>query len=132
MIHSFISDAGIRSPYAIVPQEYCLGKWRQPREKFGHGTPEAYNVFAKISYQMIGASFLYPLDLKISIPPLSGDNSQFVEISDKGPSIQKITLNIPPDILPGAAIDIMLQCPRIAVDSDLNARSLSIVRIEQR
>lgn len=53
MVHHFMCQANIASPYAIVPIEYVTGKWRQPQEEFGHGTPEAYTIFAEILYEMV-------------------------------------------------------------------------------
>jgi len=53
MVHHLVERAKIESPYTIVPTEYVFGKWRQSSEKFGHGTPEAYVIYAKIVYQMV-------------------------------------------------------------------------------
>lgn len=229
MIHYYILNSNIHSPYTILPITYCHGKWRYPPEKWSHGTPAAYVIFAKIVYQMVsenlgwnrlpekvtgpdgssvlnykktppgnwearfihianyqtriipeifvpGSSdtrlqcwgmmdwgsgtmarstvillkrkpnssqltisikrmprfrFIYPMELHISIPSPSGGQSLLAELPERGDDILRFTIPIPPDIMVGSAIDVLMQAPRTAVTSDFRSITMQIIRIEQ-
>jgi hypothetical protein len=47
-IHDRVIDAGIESPYVIVPIELTKGRYRNDR--FGHGTPEANEIYGRMVY----------------------------------------------------------------------------------
>lgn len=53
MVHALLQRTDIQVPYSIVPIKYTVGKWQQPPEKYGHGTPEAHSIYARILYHMI-------------------------------------------------------------------------------
>ncbi len=52
VVHDLMVRANVQAPYAIVPREFLTGKWRR-QEIYGHGTPAAYTVFARIIYHMV-------------------------------------------------------------------------------
>lgn len=227
-VHYHMARADVSAPYAIVPQEFYGGKWRN-RGRFGHGTPEVYTVFAKIIYQMVArevgwqplpemvktqdgaeipiyaepppgdweaqskllirrpvtdsydfepgskhsarqiksgldretgaassnpafivlkrksgstllrlhlkrlpdARYLYPLEVTATIPSVSGGASVTTHLPEDGPEVQTIDLDIPADIEPGSAIDLIVETPRSILDEHFIARSFYIVRVEQ-
>ena len=50
--HRLIGEAGIESPYVVLPKEYAAGEYRNPRP-IGHATVEANRLYARILYRAI-------------------------------------------------------------------------------
>lgn len=66
LVHAHMKEAGVTAPYTILPEEYCTGKWRRPRQVFGHGTPEAYRIHARLVYDMVAPDLGWkPLDARV-------------------------------------------------------------------
>ncbi|MEM6457373.1 MAG: hypothetical protein AAF772_19960, partial [Acidobacteriota bacterium] len=48
-VHAGMRDAGLRSPYAIVPVRYTLGAWLND-SRWGHGNADAHALYARLLY----------------------------------------------------------------------------------
>jgi len=75
--------------------------------------------------------FIYPLDVVASIPSRSGGTRTRLRIPRGGSSRHVLNLELPQDIEPGAAIDLIIEASRNALDRDLVPISAFIERIEQ-
>ena len=79
------------------------------------------------------AASLYPLELTVSIPSPGGGRRTVTVIPADGPVLHRFSLAMPPDVEPGAALDIVFRAGRAASAPDVRlARSLFIKAIEQR
>jgi hypothetical protein len=57
-IHAGVLGSGIEAPYVIVPNELTKGRWRGDR--FGHATPEAYEIYGRMVYAGLAKHFGWP------------------------------------------------------------------------
>ncbi len=59
IVHDLVSEAGIEAPYLIAPKEMVGGRWSGPKP-WGHGTPEAYEVYGRMLYRGLGERLGWP------------------------------------------------------------------------
>jgi hypothetical protein len=52
IVHRFVAEAGLRAPYAVVPEELTLGEWLTKLEN-PHGNPRANRVYARILHRVL-------------------------------------------------------------------------------
>jgi hypothetical protein len=57
-IHAGVLGAGIDAPYVIVPNELTKGRYRA--DSFGHGTPEAYEIYGRMVYAGLAPTLGWP------------------------------------------------------------------------
>jgi hypothetical protein len=58
LVHRFIAEAGLASPYAIVPERLTLGEWLEPEER--HGNARANVIYARILHRLLERSLGWP------------------------------------------------------------------------
>jgi hypothetical protein len=66
-IHAGVSEAGIASPYVVVPTDLTKGRWRNRR--FGHGTPEANEMYGRMVYAGLAPLLDWPPLPAAEAPP---------------------------------------------------------------
>ncbi len=65
VVHHFVGDAGLESPYLINPEEFRTGRWFSP--DYQHGTAAANQVYGRFVYQALARV----LDWRL-LPPAAG------------------------------------------------------------
>ena len=98
--HYLVSQGAIEAPYAILPRTYSTSaRWRNPREKFGHGTAEAQGVFAKVVYRLVAG--------KLGWKPLPRDQQA-------GPGSEvAVHHTVPPGDWAAKATEVLRDQPRL-------------------
>jgi hypothetical protein len=51
--HYHLSQAGIKAPYLVAPPEFYVPPYVGAPQDFGHGTPQAYDAFARMIYRLV-------------------------------------------------------------------------------
>ncbi len=67
--HALVADAGLKTPYLVVPRELTVGKYRNP-PPFRHGTAAANLLYAERLYRGISPALGWP---PINDPKVPGD-----------------------------------------------------------
>jgi len=79
------------------------------------------------------AAGLYPLRLTVSIPSPEDSQRRVFEVPAGGAESLSVDLDLPRDLPPGVALDVVLESDRVVSAAHLlAARSLYIESIEQR
>ena len=60
-VHASVADAGLRSPYAVVPGRFLEGAWLNPPPLL-HGTPAANALYGAIAYRGLAGVLGWPAD----------------------------------------------------------------------
>jgi len=78
------------------------------------------------------APSLAPLPVRVSIPSPSGEVAAAISLRADGPAEQHVELALPPDVRPGAALDVTLRAPRAISAPRVPApRAFYVVSIDQ-
>ncbi len=59
MVHGLVAEAGLHSPYLIVPRHYNLGRWSLP-PPVSHATAEAHELYGFMVYQGLAEQLGWP------------------------------------------------------------------------
>jgi hypothetical protein len=82
--------------------------------------------------RLSGLKYLYPLELKFTIPSFEKDLSCTHTISADGPQVQTFDVPIPADIVPGRFMEVMILAPRASLRDDFMPQCTRVVRMEQK
>ena len=77
------------------------------------------------------AALLYPLEVRARIPSPSGGTRASLRMTRDAPGTQTLALEIPADVAPGAALDLIVETVRSVVVGENVARSLFLDGVEQ-
>ncbi len=142
------SDRGLLAQTAIaIPETYepgagrdasCVGPMDCATGLMGKATtvlirrrPGASRVRLELR-RLPEVSYLYPLQLELAIPSPSGGTRAAVVLAAEGPLTQSFSLDLPSDLVVGAALDVVVRAAGAGIGPDgFAARSLRILRIDQ-
>ena len=78
-----------------------------------------------------GTEVIYPLEVVASIPSPSGGTSTREVLAREGSPSFELAMDIPPEIEPDSAIDLIIEVPRCVVDRNMAAISCYVEQVDQ-
>lgn len=146
-VEALMAKATSRIPEAYVPGAQspgsqsdiqCIGPMDCTTGLTGKATtilvrrrPGALRVAVSLR-RLPDAFSLYPLPVRVSIPSPSGGTEAAATLAADGPDVQRVVVEIPPDLRAGAALDVQVRAARaVSAPGVLAPRSLFVAAIEQ-
>ena len=105
IVHDFVRESDIRAPYLILPRKMVGGQWSLPAPWY-HGTPAAYEIFARMLYRGLAVDLGWPpLDLDPEKDPHPAEAFRQVPPGDWRRSAREVALEgsreVPTRFVPG-------------------------------
>lgn len=130
-------EASFRPPQATPKQ--CVGPVSCDTGLFGRAATVLVRKrpgaqFLEIELGRVPSlQWLYPLDMAVAVPSPAGGTRARVTIPQDGPDPHRVTVEIPDDIQPGAALDVVFEAERAAATERRTVPGSVFIRsIEQR
>ncbi len=127
-----------------IPEDYVAGDRRQ-RQWAGPGDPETGEIGLSTTVLVRPPSgsrsleitvarieelqAFYPLEIEVEIPSPSGGTRHTTTVLDQGETRHRFRIAIPPDVAPGAAVDVVFTPARVT-SRGLRPESVRLLRIE--